>query len=95
MNKLYVGNLPFTCGDNDLEGLFSSFEGFVSAKVIIDRYSGKSKGFGFVEFTDGNTAQAALSMDGTDFDGRTLKVNLAREKRESGGTGGGSRDRRY
>ena len=102
--KLYVGNLPFTTGDADLQSLFSQAGTVKSAQVIKDRASGRSKGFGFVEMSSSDEAQSAISMfHGKDFNGRALTVNLARPREErpggfrnSGGRrqGGGNERRR-
>jgi RNA recognition motif-containing protein len=87
--KLYVGNLPYNMSDDQLQAVFSKFGTPDSARVITDRDTGQSKGFGFVEFRDDQKAKEALSRDGTDFGGRSLKVNEARPKNESFGGGGG------
>lgn len=89
--KLYVGNLAYNISDDQLKDLFSRFGTPDSAQVIMDRESGRSKGFGFVEFSDAEMAKQALSLDGTDFGGRALKVNEARPKNDNGGGGGRSR----
>jgi cold-inducible RNA-binding protein len=87
--KLYVGNLSFNTSDADLQQLFSEHGTILSAQVIIDRTTGQSKGFGFVEMETDAAAQAAIAaLDGKDHGGRALKVNEARPK-ESGGGGGG------
>jgi len=92
--KLYVGNLPYNISDDQLEAMFAKFGTPDSAKVITDRDTGQSKGFGFVEFSNADHAKQALSLDGTEFGGRSLKVNEARPKNESfGGGGGGGRSR--
>ncbi|HEY6929648.1 MAG TPA: RNA-binding protein [Thermoanaerobaculia bacterium] len=83
--KLYVGNLPYNISDDQLSDMFAKFGTPDSAKVIIDRDSGRSKGFGFVEFSNDEQAKQALSLDGTDFGGRSLKVNEARPKTENRG----------
>jgi RNA recognition motif-containing protein len=88
--KLYVGNLSYTVGDNDLQEMFSSFGAIVSAKVIMDRDSGRSKGFGFVEMSSDAEAQAAIdAMNGKEVEGRALTVNEARPKTEGGSRPGG------
>ena len=95
--KLYVGNLPYTTADADLESLFSQAGSVKSAQVIRDRESGRSKGFGFVEMSSSDEANAAINMfHGKDFNGRPLTVNLARPREERSGGGGGFRggDRR-
>src|SRR5262245_59200082 len=87
--KLYVGNLPYGISDSDLQQLFEPHGTVQSAQVIIDRDTGRSKGFGFVEMGSDAEAQAAISaMNGNQIDGRALTVNEARPK-ESGGGGGG------
>jgi cold-inducible RNA-binding protein len=90
-NKLYVGNLPYSMRDDDLQQHFAEFGQVSSAKVMMDRDTGRSKGFGFVEMGSGNEAQAAIrGMNGQSFDGRALVVNEARPREErSGGFGGG------
>ena len=103
--KLYVGNLPFTISDSDLESLFAPAGTVKSAQVIKDRASGRSKGFGFVEMSSPEEAEGAITMfHGKDFNGRALTVNLARPREErpagfrsSGGgrrQGGGGEQRR-
>jgi RNA recognition motif-containing protein len=89
-NKLYVGNLAYSVDDSALQQLFAGFGTVASAKVIMDRDSGRSKGFGFVEMGSDQEAQAAISaMNGKEVEGRALTVNEARPKPEGGG--GGSR----
>ena len=89
--KLYVGNLPFSATEEGVEAKFSEHGRVESVKIINDRDTGRSKGFGFVEMSSDSEAQAAISgLDGTDFDGRAMKVNEARpQTRNSGGGGGG------
>jgi hypothetical protein len=92
-NKLYVGNLPYTVRDDDLQQSFSAFGNVTSAKVMMERDTGRSKGFGFVEMGSDAEAQAAINgMNGQQFGGRGLVVNEARpmEPRppRSGGGGG-------
>ena len=93
-NKLYVGNLPYSVRDSDLEQAFSQFGAVTSAKVMMERDTGRSKGFGFVEMGSDAEAQAAISgMNGQPLGGRSVVVNEARpmESRppRSGGYGGG------
>ena len=77
--KLYVGNLPFTVTEKELKELFSPFGDIEEATIISDKYSGRSKGFGFVTFTDEEAGKKAISkMDGKDVQGREIKVNEAR-----------------
>lgn len=86
--KLYVGNLPWSIDDSKLKDLFAQFGEIVEAVVIKDRYSGRSKGFGFVTFaTEESAAQAETEMAGKDVDGRKVVVNVAkpREERPRGG----------
>ena len=98
--KLYVGNLSYDVSSSDLEGLLSPHGTIQTAEVIMDRSTGQSKGFGFVEMENDDEAQAAIAaLDGQEHGGRTLKVNVAkpREPRSAGGGGygggGGRRDR--
>lgn len=93
-NKLYVGNLPYSVRDGDLEQAFSEFGAVTSAKVMMERDTGRSKGFGFVEMGSDDEAQAAINgMNGQPLGGRNVVVNEARpmEPRppRSGGFGGG------
>lgn len=93
--KLYVGNLPYSTTDADLQSLFGQAGTVVSAAVVKDRESGRSKGFGFVEMSNGDEAQQAITMfDGKDFQGRSLKVNVARPREEGGQRRGGGGARR-
>jgi RNA recognition motif-containing protein len=91
-NKLYVGNLPFEVGEQDLQELFAPHGEVVSAKVITDRETGRPRGFGFVEMASSEAAQKAIqSLDGREFKGRNLKVNAAQPREERSGGGGGRR----
>jgi cold-inducible RNA-binding protein len=85
--KLYVGNLPYNISDDQLNDMFTKFGTPDSARVITDRDTGQSKGFGFVEFSNADEAKQAMSLNGTDFGGRALTVNEARPKNEGGGGG--------
>jgi len=77
--KLFVGSLPWAIDDQGLEDLFKEFGAVASAKVIMDRETGRSKGFGFVEFDDDNAAKAAMDkLNNTDLQGRTIVVSEAR-----------------
>jgi cold-inducible RNA-binding protein len=90
--KLYVGNLTYGVGDSDLEQMFAAHGTVQSAQVIMDRDTGRSKGFGFVEMGSDQEAQAAIAaLNGKEMDGRALTVNEARprEDRGSGGSRGG------
>ena len=98
--KLYVGNLPYSVSDSDLQQMFAAHGSVVSAQVIMDRDTGRSKGFGFVEMASDAEAQTAIqAMNGHEMDGRPLTVNEARPKTEGGGGygggGGGGRGGRY
>ncbi len=81
--KLFVGNLPFSTTQEDLEALFGESGAVASVNVITDRFSGKSRGFGFVEMENQEEAQAAIErLNGSDLQGRPLTVNEARPQRE-------------
>ncbi|MDC8785619.1 RNA recognition motif domain-containing protein [Roseateles koreensis] len=92
-NKLYVGNLAYSVRDESLHEAFSQFGSVTSAKVMMDRDTGRSKGFGFVEMGSDAEAQSAINgMNGQDLDGRAIVVNEARPREERpGGFGGGGR----
>ena len=78
-NKLYVGGLPFSVTDQKLEEIFSAHGTVASARVITDKFTGQSRGFGFVEMDSGSEAHAAISgLNGTQYDGRSLVVNEAK-----------------
>ena len=88
-NKLYVGNLAYSVRDDSLHQAFSQFGTVTSAKVMMDRDTNKSKGFGFVEMASAELAQAAIDgLNGMSVDGRSIVVNLARPREEGGGSGG-------
>ena len=88
--KLYVGNLPYSVQDQDLEQLFGQAGTVASARVITDRDSGRSKGFGFVEMEDDQAALDCVErFNGQDFQGRALKVSEAKPQEGGGGRGGG------
>lgn len=97
--RLYVGNLSYATTESDLRELFGAYGEVVSAAVITDRETGRSKGFGFVEMADAQGGNAAIqAMDGKTVDNRALKVNEARPQNAGGGgggfrSGGGKRDR--
>ena len=92
MKKLYVGNLPWSTTDTDLEEIFARYGEVQSARVITDRETGRSRGFGFVELENG-ADEAISALDGSDLGGRPLRVNEAQDKprRSAGGGGGGGR----
>jgi cold-inducible RNA-binding protein len=94
--KLYVGNLSYGTTDSDLQNLFGPHGTVQSAQVIMDRDTGHSKGFGFVEMDSGEQAQAAITaLNGQEVDGRALTVNEARPREERNGRGGAAGGRRY
>jgi RNA recognition motif-containing protein len=97
-SNLYVGNLPFDIGEAELQELFVTQGEVVSAKVVMDRDTGRPRGFGFVEMAQAEDAQKAIqNLDGKEFKGRSLKVNMAQPRenrpRNGGGGGGGGRSR--
>jgi len=107
-SKIYVGGLPYATTDAQLQDLFSTHGQVESARVITDKFTGRSRGFGFVEMVSSDEAQKAIqALNGTDFEGRNLTVNEARpqerraggfgdrggERRGGGGGGGGGRNR--
>jgi RNA recognition motif-containing protein len=95
--NIYVGNLSYDTNDDSLRQAFESFGEVASATVVMDKYSGRSRGFGFVEMPTKSEAIAAISgLNETDLDGRTIKVNEARPREDRRGGGGGGRrsDRR-
>ena len=88
--KLYVGNLSYGMTDSDLQRLFAEHGSVQSAQVIMDRDSGRSKGFGFVEMSNDQEAQEAINaLNGKEVDGRALTVNEARPREDRGGRPGG------
>lgn len=90
--KVYVGNLSYQVTDSDLSGLFEPHGTVLSAQVIMDRSTGRSKGFGFVEMSTDEEAQAAITaLNGQEHGGRSLNVNEARERTQRSGGGGGGR----
>jgi cold-inducible RNA-binding protein len=90
--RLYVGNLSYSVTNESLEELFAQFGSVQSAQVVMDRDTGRSKGFGFVEMADENGAQEAIrGLNEKEHEGRPLTVNEARPREERGGGGGGGR----
>jgi RNA recognition motif-containing protein len=88
--KLYVGGLPYSFSDGDLNQLFSAHGTVESANVITDRNTGRSKGFGFVEMSSQSEAEAAIeALNGTDLEGRNITVNEAKPRESRGGSRGG------
>jgi RNA recognition motif-containing protein len=92
--KIYVGNLPFTSSQEDLEGLFGRHGTVASVNVITDRESGRPRGFAFVEMDSASEADDAIrALDGSDLGGRDIRVNEAQDRRSGGG--GGNRGSRF
>ncbi|MCH8332436.1 RNA-binding protein [Candidatus Sumerlaeota bacterium] len=92
--NIYVGNLSYQTSEDDLRAAFAAHGEVTSVAIITDRYSGQSRGFGFVEMANAEEAKTAIStLDGTDLSGRQLKVNEARPRADRGGGGGGGGDR--
>ena len=92
--KLYVGDLPWSTGEAELEEMFAGIGAVSSANVITDRDTGRSRGFGFVEMSDDDAKRAIEELNGNEVDGRNIRVNEAEEKRRDsrgGGGGGGGR----
>lgn len=89
VTNIYVGNLPYSTGESELSALFAPFGQVARASIVMDRETGRSRGFGFVEMPNDNEAQAAIAaLNGKDNGGRALVVNVAKP-REAGGRGGG------
>lgn len=80
MKKIYIGNLPYRATEQEIQSAFAQYGAIEEIALIKDRHSGRPKGFGFVTFETADAAQGALKMDGQDFQGRTLKVSIAKEK---------------
>lgn len=94
--NIYIGNLSYDVSDGTLNELFASHGNVVSAKVITDQESGRSRGFGFVEMSSDSEAQGAIeALNGTEFSGRQIVVSEARPKRQGGGGGRGPRKGDY
>jgi len=88
--NIYVGNLSWNLKDQDLANLFATYGEVVSAKIVNDKFTGRSKGFGFVEMAKDDESQAAIAaLNGSEVDGRNIVVNESRPKPEGGGAGGG------
>lgn len=96
-NKLYVGNFPYSVDEDQLRELFSPYGEIEELALIMDRETGRSKGFAFITFATQQAAESALEKNGVDLSGRALRVNMAQEKgggrggRRGGGGGGGGR----
>jgi RNA recognition motif-containing protein len=92
VTKLYVGNLPFTATDESVRDMFAKHGAVDKVSLITDRDTGRPRGFGFVEMSNADASRAMQALNGTDLDGRALKVNEAQERERSGGDRG---PRRY
>ena len=94
--KIYVGNMSYSTSEESVRSLFASYGEVVSVNLITDRYTGESKGFGFVEMAQEAQANAAISgLNGRELDGRQLRVNVAQDKPRSDNRSGGFNRRRY
>jgi cold-inducible RNA-binding protein len=90
--NIFVGNISFNTTEDAIRGLFETHGQVDSVRIITDRETGRSRGFGFVEMADDEQAKAAIAaVDGADLDGRTIKVNEAKPREDRGGGGGGRR----
>jgi RNA recognition motif-containing protein len=89
MSKIYVGNLPFSATEDSVRTLFAQHGTVESVALIMDRETGRPRGFGFVEMPRGDAAKAIQNLNGHDMEGRALKVNEAQDKPRGGGGGGG------
>jgi RNA recognition motif-containing protein len=99
-NKLYVGNFPYSCTEDQLRAVFSEYGQITDLALIMDRETGRPKGFAFITFATQQSAEKALELNGRDLGGRPLKVNVALERDSSrgprpGGGGGYNRGPRY
>ena len=93
--NIYVGNLSFDANESELKGLFEEYGAVDTVKIISDQFTGRSRGFGFVEMQNREEGMRAITeLDSKDFGGRALKLNEARPKTSGGGGGGGRRDNR-
>ena len=93
-NKLYVGNMSFNSNEDDIRDAFAAHGTVTSVNIVMDRETGRPRGFAFVEMGSDAEAQAAMqALDGQDLGGRNLKVNVAKPREPRGGGGGGRRDR--
>lgn len=88
MKKLYVGNLPFTASEDELKSTFGAYGTVHSVALIMDRETGRPRGFGFIEMDDDAAMAAQQALDGKEMGGRALKVNEAQDKPRGGGGGG-------
>jgi RNA recognition motif-containing protein len=97
--NIYVGNLPVSVTEEDLRNLFAEYGEIQSVKIITNRDTGESRGFGFIEMTDNAARTAITTLNGTEVEGKQITVNEARQKRDGGnrrggGGGGGDRNKR-
>jgi RNA recognition motif-containing protein len=93
--KLYVGNLPYSATEDQLRKIFERHGAVASVSVITDRETGRPRGFGFVEMSEASAASDAIrALDGSNMDGRALKINEAQDRRDGGGGAGGGRSYR-
>jgi len=92
--KIYIGNLPFSASEDEIRDLFSAHGDVQSVTLITDRETGRPRGFGFVEMDDSSAQKAIEAINGTEFNGRTLNVNEAKERKGGGGGRGGRPPRR-
>ncbi len=94
-NKLYVGNFPYSVDESQLRELFAEYGEISELALIMDRYTGRPKGFGFITFANQAAAEKALELNGRDLGGRPLKVNIATEKPRGNGGFKGNRSQRW
>ena len=93
--NIYIGNLPFSSTETDLTEIFAKFGEVSSTKIILDRETGRSRGFGFVEMSDSAARKAISELNGTEYDGKQLTVNEAQDKRSSFGNRDRNQRRSY
>ena len=91
MTKLYVGNLPYAATEDGVRALFTPHGTVEKVSLITDRDTGRARGFGFVEMSDADASRAMQALNGTDFDGRALKINEAHDRDRGGGGNRGAR----
>ena len=95
MKSIFVGNLPWSATNEELEQKFAEFGNVKSARIVNDKFSGKSRGFGFVDMEDADAQKAIAAMNGQKWGERDLTVNEAKPKTDRGGGGGGGRRRDF
>lgn len=95
MTRIYVGNLPFSATQDELRALFEQHGSVENVDLISDRETGRPRGFGFVEMAESDAQSAIQALDGTEMDGRNLRVNEARPREPRGGGGGGGGRNRW